>query len=51
MAKGREPLEGPFIDFFRPVLGFLFRTLVRFDPSNERRMTLRYAIISKVRKI
>ena len=24
-----EPLEGPVIDFFRPILGFLFRTLVR----------------------
>jgi hypothetical protein len=28
-TKRGEPLEGPVIDFFRPILGFLFRTLVR----------------------
>lgn len=27
-TQRREPLEGPVIDFFRPILGFLFRTLV-----------------------
>lgn len=26
VTKKREPLEGPVIDFFRPLLGFLFRT-------------------------
>jgi hypothetical protein len=26
-TKRGEPLEGPVIDFFRPILGFLFRTL------------------------
>ena len=32
-----EPLEGPVIDFFRPVLGSLFRTLVRTSAHQNSR--------------
>lgn len=28
VTRKREPLEGPVINFFRPILGFLFKTLV-----------------------
>lgn len=28
VTKKRKPLEGPVINFFHPILGFLFRTLV-----------------------
>lgn len=43
-TKRREPLEGPVIDFFRPILGFLFRTLVHIRNPQLSGLSVCYAL-------